>query len=346
MLHFRFFQRMTRGTLLWGALACSLAMPFGCNPGTSPHGQIQSSFEFEGNHPIRAVATVGMVADLVRAVGGEHLVVEQLLGAGVDPHLYKASRDDVRAIVRADLVFYSGLMLEGKMLGTLQKVSLTRPVYAVTEGIPNDQVRGEGGDHVDPHVWMNVNLWIECLGEVERRLSEFDPIHADDYHRNATAFRQEMSSLNQYAINSIATIPAEHRIFVTSHDAFHYFGEAYHLDVMGIQGISTESEAGLRRVNQLVDLLVEKKVPAVFFESSVPQRSAEALVAGVKSRGHQIKIDGPLYSDAMGEAGTYEGTYLGMIDHNVTLVVKSLGGQVPERGWRNQLTFKNSGELP
>jgi manganese/zinc/iron transport system substrate-binding protein len=184
---------------------------------------------------------------------------------------------------------------------------------------------------------MDLNLWVICVEEVAERLSQFDPSHASDYRENAAAYRQQLLALDQYARAAIASIPENNRLFVTSHDAFQYFGRAYGLRVLGIQGISTESEAGLRHVNQLVDLLVEQRLPAVFFESSVPQRSIEALVAGVRSRGHNLSISGPLFSDAMGPEGTYTGTYLGMLDHNITLVAHKLGGQVPERGWQGQL---------
>jgi manganese/zinc/iron transport system substrate-binding protein len=303
-------------------------------------------FRFAGTYPIHTVATVGMVADMVRAVGGEHVVVEQMLGAGVDPHLYKATRDDVRLILKADLVFYNGLFLEGKMIDILQKVSQTRPVFALSDGLDQQQLVGdsESEDHYDPHVWMDVAFWSQGIDEVLERLSEYDPQHSADFERNAERYREELRQLDAYAKTTLATIPKERRIFLTSHDAFHYFGRAYDLEVMGIQGISTESEAGLRRVNELVDLIVEKKVPAVFFESSVPQRSIEAIVAGASSRGHRVEILGPLYSDAMGDAGTYEGTYVGMIDHNVTLVARGLGGTAPALGSQGKLSPSGTSE--
>ncbi len=295
------------------------------------------SVQYDGSYPMSVVATTGMVGDAVRAVGGKHVAVKQMLGPGVDPHLYKASRDDVRLVMRADIVFYCGLMLEGKMEGTLQKIGQRRPVFAVANGIPPEKLLGEGDSHFDPHVWMDLNLWVICVEEVAEKLSQFDPSHASDYRENAAAYRQQLLALDQYARAAIASIPENNRLFVTSHDAFQYFGRAYGLRVLGIQGISTESEAGLRHVNQLVDLLVDQRLPAVFFESSVPQRSIEALVAGVRSRGHNQSISGPLLYDAMGPEGNYTGTYLGMLDHNITLVAHKLGGQVPERGWQGQL---------
>ncbi len=325
------------GLWLW-LLAVGVFLTTGCRDNVQ---QFESSpaFGFSGAYPIKAVATVGMVGDIVRAVGGEHIAVEQMLGAGVDPHLYRANRDDVRSILKADIVFYSGLMLEGKMIGTLEKVSLTRPIFAVTDAIPRELLLGHDdvSGHPDPHVWMDPSLWQKCVQHVERQLCQYDPKNEKTYRENSQAYQKQLTGLFDYARESIASIPESRRVFVTSHDAFQYFGRAFQIDVMGIQGLSTESEAGLRRVNELVDLLVARKVQAVFFESSVPQRSIEALVAGVASRGHQLELKGPMFSDAMGAAGTYEGTYIGMIDHNVTLVTRSLGGTAPLLGWQGLL---------
>ncbi|MEZ6095662.1 MAG: zinc ABC transporter substrate-binding protein [Pirellulaceae bacterium] len=304
------------------------------------------SFHRPAERPIDVVVTVGMVGDLVRAVGGDEVVVHQMLGAGVDPHLYKASRDDVRMVMQADLVFYSGLMLEGKLFSVLEKVGRTRPVFAVTQGIPANQLLGEAESHGhhDPHVWMDPNLWGQAADEVARVLSELDPENAPKYQANLSEYRKQLDALDTYARQAIESIPREQRVFVTSHDAFQYFGRAFDIEVQGIQGISTESEAGLLDVNRLVDLLVERKVPTVFFESSVPARSIEALVAGVEARGHHIEIRGPMYSDAMGSAGTYEGTYIGMIDHNVTLIAMGLGGSVSPGGMNGRLSLIEHGE--
>ncbi len=290
--------------------------------------------QYTGAYPIKTLATVGMVADIVRSVGGQHVQVQQIMGSGVDPHLYKPTRDDVAKIMGADMVFYSGLLLEGKMSDTLVKVARRRPVYAVTELI-DSQFLLEPDDfagHQDPHVWMDVSAWSKCVDATAEALAQFDSEHAADYQANAKQYKQRLAELHQYGRKSIATIPPESRILITSHDAFNYFGRAYGLEVMGIQGISTESEAGLQRVNELVDLIVSRKVPAVFVESSVSRRSIEAIVEGARSRGYDLKIGGELYSDAMGKKGTYEGTYIGMLDHNITVVTRALGGQAPSKG--------------
>ncbi len=349
MLHFpKIVARLWAAGLLCMGLLCMGFFVSGCGEARIAREVRDGTkiFRFTGTYPIHAVATVGMVADMVRAVGGEHVVVEQMLGAGVDPHLYKATRDDVRLILKADLVFYNGLFLEGKMFDILRKVSQTRPVFAVADGLDQQRLVGdsESEHHYDPHIWMDVAFWSQGIDEVLARLSEYDPQHSTEFRRNAEQYREELHKLDAYAKTTLATIPKAKRIFLTSHDAFHYFGRAYGLEVMGIQGISTESEAGLRRVNELVDLIVNKNVPAVFFESSVPQRSIEAIVAGSAARGHHVEILGPLYSDAMGNAGTYEGTYVGMIDHNVTLVARGLGGNAPARGSQGKLSIADRTE--
>lgn len=287
----------------------------------------------------RIVATTGMVADLVRQVAGERVEVEQIMGAGVDPHLYKPTRDDVQAILSADAVFYSGLMLEGKMGDTLVKVGRSRPVFAVTELIDESKLHeSEGAEgHPDPHVWMDVAAWSECVGAVSKAMAEVLPERATEFEENAARHREELLALDAYAREAIATVPEASRVLITSHDAFKYFGRAYGIEVLGVQGISTESEAGLRRINELVALLVERKVPAVFVESSVSPKNIQALVDGAAANGHEVKIGGELFSDAMGQAGTYEGTYVGMLDHNATTVARALGGTAPECGHGGKL---------
>jgi len=294
---------------------------------------------------IQAVATVGMVADIVRNVGGDRVDVIQLMGAGVDPHLYKATRDDVELIMSGDIVFYSGLMLEGKMIDTLVKIGRSRPVYAVTENLPPNVLLepDDFSGHYDPHVWMDVSAWSECVPAVVEALAKLDPDHAEEFQANAQRYREELAKLDEYGKRAIATIPEQGRVLITSHDAFNYFGRAYDLDVQGVQGLSTESEAGLQRINALVDLIVDKQIKAVFVESSVPRKNVEAIVAGARSRGHEVAIGGELYSDAMGQTGTYEGTYVGMLDHNITLVTRALGGEAPAGGLNGKLSDQHAG---
>jgi len=319
--------------LLW-CVGCSYSSSSG-----PPGGSANS--EFSGELPIAAIATVGMVADIVRNVGGDHVEVTQICGSGVDPHLYKATRDDVATIMEGDIVFYCGLMLEGKMSDTLIKVARSKPVIAVTEVIDESQLLEpeDFAGHYDPHVWMDVSAWSKCVDAVAKALAEFDPPRADDYRANAKEYNKALARLHQYGLDAIGSIPESGRVLVTSHDAFNYMGRAYGLNVQGVQGISTESEAGLQRVNELVDMLVSKNVKAVFVESSVSRKSIDALVEGAKSKGHDVVVGGELFSDAMGERGTYEGTYVGMLDHNITLVTRALGGNAPPRGFQDKLSL-------
>lgn len=307
----------------------------GCNKSAE-----QPNVTVSNDDTVSVVATVGMVAELVRNVGGEHVQVTQICGSGVDPHMYKPTRDDVQAIMGAEMVFYCGLMLEGKMADVLAKISRSKPVFAVTEAINKETLfqPPEFEGHYDPHVWNDVSAWAECVTVVEQELAKFDPKHAEDYAANASAYRAEFTKLHDYGVKVLASVPEQSRVLVTSHDAFNYFGRAYALDVLGVQGLSTESEAGIQRINDLVDLLVEKNVKAVFIESSVSRKNIDALVEGAKSRGHDVVVGGELFSDAMGPNGTYEGTYLGMLDHNISTAAKALGGDVPSGGFQGKLS--------
>jgi manganese/zinc/iron transport system substrate-binding protein len=306
----------------------------------SADGAPNDAASIGGGRKPRVVATTGMVADMVRQIGGDAFEVTQMMGPGVDPHLYKATRDDVATIVSADAVFYSGLLLEGKMSDTFVKVGRTRPVYAVTESIDESKLLTPGGaeGHPDPHVWMDVATWSEGIPVVRDALIELLPEKSAEFVANADAYKATLLTLDADARAKIATIPESARVLVTSHDAFNYFGRAYGLEVLGVQGLSTESEAGLQRVNELVSLLVDRKVVAVFVESSVSPKNIRALIDGAASRGHKVMVGGELYSDAMGAAGTTEGTYVGMIDHNVTTVVRALGGEADACGFTGELS--------
>jgi len=292
--------------------------------------------------PYTAAATVGMVADIVRRVAGERARVNGIIGEGVDPHLYKATRNDVNTLLAADVIFYSGLMLEGKMADALIRVATQgKPVFAVTELIDEAYLLEpkEFAGHFDPHVWMDVQGWMKGVEVVALKLGEYDPANAADYRDNADAYLKELEQLDQYVRTSIATIPEGGRVLVTAHDAFNYFGRAYDMEVMGIQGISTESEAGLEDINRLVELIVQRRVKAVFVETSVADKNVRALIEGAGARDWKVRIGGSLFSDAMGRAGTYEGTYIGMIDHNATVITRALGGQAPPGGMSGKLTL-------
>ncbi|MGJ8651736.1 MAG: metal ABC transporter solute-binding protein, Zn/Mn family [Opitutaceae bacterium] len=282
--------------------------------------------------PYKVVCTVGMITDVVRNVAGDYAQVEGLIGEGVDPHLYKPTRSDVVKLSGADVVFYNGLLLEGKMTDVLVRVATTgKPVRAVTEAILDEtdylMELDDGSEHTDPHVWMDVSGWAKAVPVVAETLAGYDPANTETYRANAAAYVSKLKALDAYAKRVMATIPEKQRVLVTAHDAFNYLGRAYGIEVRGIQGVSTESEAGVRDLEDLVDFIVEKQIPAVFVETSVADKNVRALVEGAKARTHNVIIGGELFSDAMGQAGTYEGTYIGMIDHNVTTIANALGGE-------------------
>lgn len=278
------------------------------------------------NENIQVTTTTGMITDIVKNVGGAYVTVTGLMGPGVDPHLYKASQGDIRKLENADIIFYNGLNLEGKMNDIFVKMARTKPAIPVTEYIPEEMLQQppQFQGHYDPHVWFDVTLWMKAAERARDGLTELDPAHKADYANNAEQYLKQLEELDRYVREQLASIPAEQRMLVTAHDAFGYMGRAYNMEVMGLQGISTDSEYGLKDVQNLVNVLVERKIKAVFIESSVPKRSIEAVVQGAKAKEHSVSIGGQLFSDAMGEPGTEEGTYIGMVKHNVDTIVSAL----------------------
>lgn len=278
----------------------------------------------KGTMPIKVVCTTGMIADVVRNIGGDLLNVDQLMGEDVDPHLYKATSADVAKLNEAHVIFYSGLHLEGKMTEVLERMARKQAVFAATEYLPSTSILCDSHKHPDPHLWFDVSVWRDVAGIIGDALAMYDPANAESYKKNAEKYRAELAKLHEEAKSAVAGIPKEKRVLVTSHDAFRYFGKAYDIEVKAIQGISTDTEASLREVNELVDFIVTRKVRAVFVETSVNQRNMKSLLDGCKARGHEVVLGGELYSDAMGKSGTTEGTYAGMIRHNVDTIVKAL----------------------
>ena len=277
------------------------------------------------------VCTTGMVGDLVRQVGGDRVKVTTLMIEGVDPHLFKPTRDDVARILKADLVFYSGLHLEGRMEETFEKLSSKgKSITPVTSEIPEALLMKEGAV-VDPHVWMNPALWASCTKTVSDSLGKKDPEGAAIYAANATRYATQLQSLETTLRSLIATIPDDQRVLITAHDAFQYFAKATGLTVMSIQGLSSSSEAGVADINRLVDAIVTHRIPAVFVESTLSEKNIRAVMEGTASRGFEVKLGGMLFADSMGKAGTPEGTYIGMIEHNVTTITQALGGRIPTK---------------
>lgn len=289
---------------------------------------------------ISIVATTGMIADAARLVGGDLVSVVSLMGPGIDPHAYRQTRSDIVAMNRADLVLWHGLYLEAQLERLLLDMGRSRAVIAVGEAVPKSMLLADPDydDRFDPHVWMDPDLWQHVVLATRDALSALRPDAAEVFAGNAASHISDLERLSDYARRSLASVPTEARVLVTAHDAFGYFGRAYGFEVLGIQGISTESEAGLSRIAALVDLLVERQIGAVFVESSVSDRNIRALIEGAAARGHTVRLGGELFSDAMGPSGTYEGSYIGMIDHNVTLIASALGGDVPARGMDGRLS--------
>lgn len=289
--------------------------------------------------PLSVLVTTGMIADTVARVGGGDVEVKGLMGPGVDPHAYRQTRSDIVAMTRADLVLFHGLYLEAQMEDFFQDLSRRRTVRAVAEVIPKELLfeHPEYQGRFDPHVWMDPTLWMPVVDAIRDVLTEVRPDSADGFAERATALKDDLARLHTYAEEVLESVPPSARVLVTAHDAFGYFGRRYGFEVLGIQGISTESEAGLARIAELVNVMVDRQVAAVFVESSVSDRNVRALIEGAAARGHQVRVGGELFSDAMGVAGTYEGTYPGMIDHNVTTIAAALGGTVPSGGLHGKL---------
>lgn len=283
---------------------------------------------FDGDG-VKVVSTIGMIHDVVLNVGGRHVSAVSLMGPGVDPHLYKASEGDIRRLKQADIIFYNGLHLEAKLAEILEKMASRRPVIQVTQTLSEDRLLTppEFKGLSDPHVWFDVLIWKETVNVVRDALIQQDPTHKADYTKQALAFSLQLEALHQEVMALSQSLSKEQRVLVTAHDAFNYFGRAYSFEVLGLQGISTESQAGVKDVQKLAQYIVDRQIPAIFVESSVPKRTIEAVQAAVKSKGFDVAIGGELFSDAMGEFGTVEGTYMGMIQHNMQAIVSALKGE-------------------
>ena len=253
--------------------------------------------------PIRVTATTTVVADLVEQVGGDLVVVESLMADGVDPHSYRATPRDIDRLVRADLIVANGLHLEGKLAELLERIGRKRPFVAVGEAVPQDELLPIGNGLFDPHIWFDAKLWSYCPFAVADALIQLDSEAASHYQHRAEKYSQDLLELDENVRKKFNEIPRQRRVLITAHDAFRYFGRAYGLEVIGVQGTSTESEAGLADMNQLVDLVVRRRIPAVFVETSVSDRNVTALIEGASARGHIVRLGGRLYSDALGPAG-------------------------------------------
>lgn len=283
------------------------------------------SFAAVGRAEVRVVATTTMLADLARVVGGPHVVVDGLMGPGIDPHLYQASAGDVGKMRRADVVVHNGLHLEGKMGDVFAALNRqNKTVICVADGIERTNILTDEGGVPDPHIWFDVRLWKDAAAELARGLEKADPDHAEDYRTNAGKYEKDLEDLQRYIEERVREVPEGQRVMVTAHDAFNYFGRAYGFEVRGLQGISTAAEAGTADVSALADFIVERKIKAVFVESSVPRKTIEALQAAVKARGFDVGIGGELYSDSLGGAGSGAETYISTVKANVDTITNAL----------------------
>lgn len=299
--------------LVMSAVACAAA------PTTADDGRLS------------VVTTIGQIADAAAIVGGDHVRVTSLMGPGTDPHLYTAIASDIDKLRDADVVFYNGLFLEAQLEDALEQLGERQPVVAVSSGIDPARLLPSANyaDEYDPHIWFDVTLWMSTVEKIRDTLVSLDPANAADYEANAAAYLAEMAALDTYIREQANRLPEGQRTLITAHDAFNYFGRAYGFEVLGLQGISTASEAGTADVQRLAEFIAANRIPAIFIESSVPVRTVEAVQAAVRARGFEVAIGGELFSDAMGDTGTLEGTYLGMVRHNIDTIVGALAGSQP-----------------
>lgn len=277
---------------------------------------------------LRVVATTTQVADMARIIGGDHIEVTGLMGGGVDPHLYQFTESDIAAMADADLVLYNGLHLEGGLGEVIEGISNRTRVHAVGDTIDRlgyTLPSADNPDVVDPHIWFDPRNWYEIVDDVVLVLSEEDPAHADNFAENGEAFKIELEILYDWGVEAMSVVPEEQRILITSHDAFQYFGDAFGWEVRGLQGISTEAEAGVGDIQELVDFVIEREIPAMYVESSVPPTTIEAVQSSAEARGWDVAIGGELFGDAMGEIGSFGGTYVGMLVTNIETIVTGFG---------------------
>ena len=313
--------------IIYGLLVFVMILFVACDhQSDKANEKASSSTGISSQKPIRVVTTIGMITDIVQNVGGDRVNATGLMGPGIDPHLYKASEGDVARLAGADLIFYNGLHLEGKMAGVLERMQDQVKTVAVTHDIDRAVLLAppEFEGAYDPHLWFDVTLWMKAVERVRDALIEVDKGSAELYRANTKNYLAKLEELHNYVTQQAERISPDQRVLVTAHDAFNYFGRAYGFEVRGLQGISTAAEAGTADVQALVQFIVERRIPAMFVETSVPRRSIEAVQAAVKAKGFSVEIGGQLFSDAMGPSGTPEGTYIGMVRHNIDTIVASL----------------------
>ncbi len=312
----KIMQRIYISVCLIGILVWS-----GCDPKGQP--------DTATGDKLRVVTTIGMITDIVKNVGGTRVEVTGIVKHGVDPHLYNPTPKDVQRLGSAHIIFYNGLHLESKMADILTKMSEDTLTVAVTDAVDPSLLLTppEYEGLYDPHLWFDVKLWMQAVRKVRYALSEFDADNTVLYRSNAERYLTKLMELDEYVKSQVERVPSQQRVLVTAHDCFNYFGKAYGFEVHGLQGVSTATEVGIADVQELAAFIVERGIPAIFVESSISSRSLKAVKAAVKSKGFDVEIGGQLFTDAMGSEGTPEGTYIGMIRHNIDTIVHALIGE-------------------
>ncbi len=323
------FSLPSRRTFVRGALAALVTAPV-LDPALAQ------------SRPLAVLTTTAMLGDAARAIGGSRVAVATILGEGVDPHVYKPTRADTARMLSADVIIANGLHLEAQFKDAFEQIGRTKPVVLAGEKVARDKLLSDADypDRFDPHVWMDPDLWKDVVLAIRDTLKSRDPAGSGVYDDAGALYAAEVAGIGTYARGVLGSVPKARRVLITAHDAFAYFARAFDFEVVGIQGVSTESEAGLRRIEEVVDLVVTRAIPAVFVEASVSDRNVRAVVEGASRRGHALTIGPQLYSDSMGAPGTYEGTYLGMMDHNVTAIARALGGTAPAAGRAGRLSLR------
>lgn len=314
-------KKLKRVALMILFLAILAALNTACANGGEQTG------EGERSGKIRIVTTIAQIAEPLAVIGGDRVEVDSLMGPGVDPHLYAATQGDIKKLQSGDIVFYSGLHLEANMVKVFEQIGKERPVLAIGETLPKERLLKDPKGATDPHIWFDIDLWKQALGAATEELKKYSEADAEYFETNKTAYFKQLDELKAEALEELGRIPEERRVLVTAHDAFGYFGRLLGLQVVGLQGLSTEDEIGLSDIEDTIDLLVDRGVPAVFVESSINPASIEAVIEGAKKRGLNVQLGGQLYSDAMGDGGTAEGTYLGMYRHNVNTIGEALASK-------------------
>ena len=320
--------------VVFGKLLALLVLitAIGCGNQTAPTHPTKSELNgqtFSGEYPVKILCTTGLVAELAQRVGGEHVEVTALMSHQVDPHMYKPRVGDVGLLDKADVIFYSGLHLEGRMADLFVTFARKKPTFAVSEGLVtrgDKRLREppEFEDAYDPHIWHDVSLWADCAHDVADMLSSVDPKNAEAYDKNAQVYMEQLAKLHQYCQEEVAKIPEASRVMVTAHDAFGYFGQAYGVEVFGLKGISSAEEKDLAHQEEIQKMIIQRKIPAVFVESTINDRTVEALIEPCRAAGWNLKNGGELYADALGAADSEAGTYTGMVRHNVDTIVGGL----------------------